>query len=79
MKRFDDLTNQQKVVAILTAEKDLRDCLQLGIIVTDTELSKSEIEDLAAMAAEESDYNDDGVIIIPNKEFDDSYFRGGCL
>lgn len=79
MKTFEDLSVDQRREAVETAITELKANLKSGLLILDKELSNEEIFNLAVVAAEESDYTDEGKIKF---EIDDEippYYLGGCV
>ena len=60
MKTFSTLTEEQQKKAVAFAQKELEEALSVGTIIAGVQLSSSEIEELAIVAAEESNYDDEG-------------------
>jgi len=75
MKSYFELTNEQQSSAIRYAEKVLRENINKKIIGSNEPLTEEEIYNLAEMAAEGSDYTDEGTPIedVPYT------FMGGCV
>lgn len=78
MKNYQQLTAIQQVKAIEFAKKELVEALSLGTIVVGAKLSESEIEGLATVAAEESQYDSQGNALVEGMDVP-YHFLGGCV
>jgi hypothetical protein len=77
MKTFDQLTDIQKEQALEFALQTLEEGLNDGILTLSRNASEQELFDLALIAAEESQYDDSGRVVMG---FDKKpWFQGGCV
>ena len=63
MKYFHELTKEQQVDAIEYTTNELKECLKMGIIVTDKPLSDKDLVKCAMMAAEGAQYTQSGQVV----------------
>ena len=77
MKKYDDLTKEQQEVAIEFARITIEECFADGLFTTNRPVTPEELDDLAHIAAEESEYDDDGKVIVGNNVH--PYYLGGCV
>jgi len=64
MKRFKELTDNEQVMAVNYAARELKAALMAGIIGCSAELSDETIEEYAHFAAEDAFYSEKGDKVI---------------
>lgn len=63
MKRFEELTYEQKVKSVNYAQKEINELIEMGILLFTKKQTQTEIYDFAHNVAKESFYEDNGEII----------------
>jgi hypothetical protein len=64
MKKFHELTEEQRKQAVTFAVEEMKDCIELGLVSFDGPITDETIEEYATCAASEAWYSEPGDKVI---------------